>query len=75
MTGGAHPYYSFDVAELSRSTLFTGFETDKKYYLNIDIKGQNFPELTEDKIDSLIVAGSGINKDYDDAADPATLNY
>ena len=73
MTGGAHPYYSFDVAELSRSTLFTGFETDKKYYLNIDIKGQNFPELTEDKINSLIVAGSGINKDYDDAADPATL--
>ena len=73
MTGGAHPYYSFDVAELSRSTLFTGFETDKKYYLNIDIKGQNFPELTEDKIDSLIVAGSGINKNYDDAADPATL--
>ena len=73
MTGGAHPYYSFDVAELSRSTLFTGFETDKKYYLNIDIKGQNFPELTEDKINSLIVAGSGIYKDYDDAADPATL--
>ena len=73
MTSGAHPYYSFDVAELSRSTLFTGFETDKKYYLNIDIKGQNFPELTEDKINSLIVAGSGIYKDYDDAADPATL--
>ena len=35
------PYYSFDVTELSRSELFTGFENTKKYYLNIDIKGDS----------------------------------
>ncbi len=34
-----YPYYSFDVTELSRSASFTGFEYQKKYYLNIDIKG------------------------------------
>ena len=68
-----YPYYSFDVIELSRSASFTGFENTKKYYLNIDIKGQNFPELTEDRIDSLIVATGGISKNYDDAANPATL--
>ena len=68
-----YPYYSFDVIELSKSASFTGFENTKKYYLNIDIKGQNFPELTEDRIDSLIVATGGISKNYDDAANPATL--